>query len=123
MHSSISQMAIQVALVVQFEVTCLLEIKQTQTSGSNENNSNLNALVHRLSDNKRYSHVCFTGDFNFHINWHQWSTSFSSHSKKELFLETSFCTSMYSNRLDAEEQISPQHWILSLPERKTRSRI
>ena len=31
---------------------------------------------------------CLTGDFNFHINWHQWSTPFSSRSKEELFLET-----------------------------------
>ena len=114
-HSSISHLAIQVAPVVQFEEACLLEIKlegsdvmlfgciyrsPTQTSGSDENNNNLNALVHRLSDNKRYSHVCFTGDFNFHINWHQWSTPFSSRSKEELFLETLRNSFLYQHVLE-----------------------
>ena len=60
----------------------------TQTPGSHENNSNLNALLHRLAIDKRYSHVCLTGDFNFHINWHQWSSSFPEHSKEEVFLES-----------------------------------
>ena len=114
-HSSISHLAIQVAPVVQFEEACLLEIKlegsdvmlfgciyrsPTQTSGSDENNNNLNALVHRLSDNKRYSHVCLTGDFNFHINWHQWSTPFSSRSKEELFLETLRNSFLYQHVLE-----------------------
>ena len=115
LHSSISHLAIQVAPVVQFEEACLLEIKlegsdvmlfgciyrsPTQTSGSDENNNNLNALVHRLSDNKRYSHVCLTGDFNFHINWHQWSTPFSSRSKEELFLETLRNSFLYQHVLE-----------------------
>ena len=43
---------------------------------------------------------CLTGDFNFHINWHQWSTPFSSRSKEELFLETLRNSFLYQHVLE-----------------------
>ena len=69
-HSSISHLVLEVKTDVQFEEVCLLVLKlegsgvmifgciyrnPTQTSKSNENNNNLNTLVRRLTNNKRYS--------------------------------------------------------------------
>ena len=48
----------------------------------------LNQLIKDISRNKRYSHVCFVGDFNYkHINWETWSTSKSKDSEEEKFLD------------------------------------
>ena len=55
----------------------------THTTESDVNNNNLNALVHHIASDKKYSHICLTGDFNFKINWQQWSTPYPENSKEE----------------------------------------
>ena len=82
-HSSISHLVLQIKPVNQFEEACLIEIKlerndimlfgciyrsPTHTTESDVNNNNLNALVHHIASDKKYSHICLTGDFNFKIN-------------------------------------------------------
>ena len=72
----------------------------THTTESEENNTNLNVLIHNLSNEKKYSHICLTGDFNFKINWQQWSTSYPEHSKEEIFLETLRDSFLYQHVLE-----------------------
>jgi len=103
-HSSITNLVLQSDTTAPFHEACILEIclqgfntmvfgcfyrSPTSNSASDENNDNLNAVLKNLALNKKYSHKCFVGDFNFKmINW---NTSFSSHneeSKEEKFLET-----------------------------------
>ena len=97
-HSSISHLVLQIKPVNQFEEACLIEIKlerndimlfgciyrsPTHTTESDVNNNNLDALVHHIASDKKYSHICLTGDFNFKINWQQWSTPYPENSKGE----------------------------------------
>ena len=100
MHSSISHLVLQIKPVNQFEEACLIEIKlqsndimlfgciyrsPTHTTESDVNNNNLNTLVHHIASDKKYSHICLTGDFNFKINWQLWPTPYPENSKEELF--------------------------------------
>ena len=52
------------------------------------------------SQTKRNTHICLTGDFNFKINWQQWSTSYPEHSKEEIFLETLRDSFLYQHVLE-----------------------
>ena len=87
---------------LQFEEVCLLEIRlrggdvllfgciyrsPTGSDISSENNDRLNRLLACIS-NKRYSHICLTGDFNYRdINWTTWSTPNSENSDDSKFIE------------------------------------
>ena len=88
---------------LKFEEVCLLEIKlrggdkmifgcfyrsPTPSEKSAENNDNLNNLMRYIS-NKKYSHTCILGDFNFRdINWSTVTTSHNEDSKESKFIET-----------------------------------
>ena len=102
-HSSIANLISQIN-TTPFREACILEIylQGTDTmvfgcfyrspslnSASDENNDNLNAVLKNLALNKKYSHKCFVGDFNFNsINWNTCSSSHNEESKEEKFLET-----------------------------------
>eukprot|EP00111_Clytia_hemisphaerica_P017405 TCONS_00051474-protein len=48
----------------------------------------LNSLLKTLSQDKRYSHKCFVGDFNLPtINWESWTSPHIEDSKEEKFLD------------------------------------
>ena len=90
--------------VEMFQEACIIEImlkdndillfccvyrSPTETVNSSENNEKLNLLLKSLSDNKKYTHKCIIGDFNFKsINWSNWSSSLNEESKEERFLNT-----------------------------------
>lgn len=60
----------------------------TSNPDSIKNNEHLNSLKKDLSSNKKYSHRCFVGDFNFRtIDWSGWSSPHGEESKEEKFLE------------------------------------
>ena len=102
-HHSISHLVLQVQSEIEFEEACLIEIKlkdndvlmfaciyrsPTQSDTSEQNNENLNTLLRDLASNKKYTHKCLVGDFNFKmINWQHWSTPYPETSKEERFLE------------------------------------
>lgn len=102
-HSSISKSIIQLKPQSKFEEACLLEVRlrggdlllfgcfyrsPTPTKTSDENNELLNKLFYTLSE-KKYSHRCFIGDFNFRdINWNTWTTSNGDDSTDAKFIET-----------------------------------
>ena len=61
----------------------------TTKANSNENNDNLSSLLKTLALNKKYTHRCFVGDFNFNtINWSNWTSPHGEDSKEERFLES-----------------------------------
>ena len=102
-HPSIDKSVIQIETDVRFSETCLLEVKllggdillfgcfyrsPTPSDTSDENNANLNRLLRSLTV-KRYTHICFVGDFNYRdINWLSWTTSHNEESKEANFIET-----------------------------------
>ena len=102
-HKSIDKSIVEIQLDQQFEESCLLEIRlrggdlmlfcccyrsPTQSETSDENNEKLGSLFRAIS-NKKYSHRCVVGDFNFRtINWANWTTSSSADSKESKFIES-----------------------------------
>lgn len=102
-HESIEKSVVQIKPTVKFEEVCLLEFKlrggdkllfgcfyrsPTPSDLSDKNNEDLNSLLKSIS-NKKYSHVCFVGDFNFKdINWSNCTTVHSEISKESRFIET-----------------------------------
>jgi len=49
----------------------------------------LNDLLKNLYEQKKYTHICIVGDFNYgSINWANWTTSKSENSLEANFLET-----------------------------------
>ena len=103
-HTSMDKSTVQINPEVQFNEVCLLEIKlrggdamlfgcfyrsPTATEHSEENNNNLNNLLRKLCGKKKYSHICFTGDFNYRdINWSTCVTPHNERSKEVKFIET-----------------------------------
>ena len=103
-HTSIDKSTVQIEPEILFEEVCLLEIKlrggdtmlfgcfyrsPTVTGNSDGNNKNLNNLLRKLCNNKKYSHICFTGDFNYRdINWSTGVTQHNESSKEYEFIET-----------------------------------
>ena len=83
-RESINRSVIQVKPAVICNEVCMLELRlrssdslllgccyrsPTKTDSSTENNSKLNQFLKWVSE-KRHSHKCFMGDFNYgHINW------------------------------------------------------
>ena len=102
-HESMDKSVIQIKPDINFEEVCLLEIRlrggdmmcfgciyrsPTPSMKSAENNENLNNLLRCISQ-KKYSHICLVGDFNFNgINWESCSTNHSENSKEAKFIET-----------------------------------
>ena len=102
-HNSISHLVADVKCTVEFEEACVVEIhlvgndtlafaciyrSPTPSDLSKDNNDKLNDLLKSITSNKRYTHKCIVGDFNFpSINWSNWTTSHNEESKEEKFLE------------------------------------
>eukprot|EP00111_Clytia_hemisphaerica_P015044 TCONS_00044288-protein len=102
-HSSIDHLVADIESPVEFEETCIIEIRlakkdklvfaciyrsPTKQANSHENNSMLNSLLKSLSQDKRYSHKCIVGDFNLPtIDWENWTTPHIEDSKEEKFLD------------------------------------
>ena len=84
-HQSISHRVTEIDHATQFEEACVLEIQleernklvfgcfyrsPTESERSTENLQSLTSLIKTLSGNKKYTHKCFVGDFNFKdIEW------------------------------------------------------
>ena len=101
-HTSIEKSTVEIKLDSKFEEVCLLEIRlrggdvmlfcccyrsPTPSDKSEENNNKLNRLLKMIS-NKKYSHRCIVGDFNFRgINWTNWTTQCSENSVEAKFIE------------------------------------
>ena len=102
-HKSIEKSIAEITTDVKFEECCLIEIRlrggdtmlfaccyrsPTQSAISNENNEKLNQLL-RIIANKKYSHRCVVGDFNYKdINWTSWTTEHGEESKEQMFIDT-----------------------------------
>ena len=103
-QSSIEHNVVQIYTNSLFQEACLIEIQlngkdtllfgcfyrsPTLNENSETNNHNLNKLLTELCNNKRYTHKCFVGDFNFtDINWTNWNTTHNEESKEAKFIET-----------------------------------
>ncbi len=101
-HTSLDKSTIQIKIDNKFEESCVLEIRlrgsdvllfgcmyrsPTPTESSVTNNENLNQLLKTIC-NKKYSHVCLLGDFNYRdINWKSWTTPHGDESKEFKFIE------------------------------------
>ena len=102
-HKSIEKSVMEITPSVDFQETCLLEIRlrggdillfgclyrsPTSTTTSEENNDNLNKLLKQICEGK-YSHICLVGDFNFRdINWKTWTCNGGDASKESKFIST-----------------------------------
>ena len=102
-HESIDKSVTQIHSHLNFEETCLMEIRlrggdtllfaccyrsPTRTATSDQNNEKLNRLLEYITNNK-YSHKCIVGDFNYRdINWSTGTTSCSENSIEAKFIET-----------------------------------
>ena len=101
-HESIKNV-VEVKPKGEFQEVCLLEIKlkgtdtllfgcmyrsPTNTTTSALNNAALNLLLKDIALEKKYSHKCIVGDFNYRgINWEYWSTPHDETKDDEKFLE------------------------------------
>ena len=101
--TSIQHLVVDVKSEIEFNEACIIEVKlsgndvlvfacfyrsPTNNELSTENNNKLNALLKSISLNKKYSHKCFVGDFNFPtINWEHWTSPHMEDSKEERFLD------------------------------------
>ena len=93
----------QVDLDLRFDEVCLLEVRlrggdvllfgcvyrsPTASDNSKDNNENLNQLLKSIA-NRKYSHRCIVGDFNYkHINWATWTTPHGETSAEAKFIES-----------------------------------
>ena len=115
-HKSISSNTLQIQSHTSFEEACLLEIKlnntdlllfgclyrsPTKTNESEENNIKMNHLINQLASNKKYTHICLVGDFNYKdIDWKKWSSPHPETSSEEKFLETLRDSFLYQHILE-----------------------
>ena len=115
-HKSISSNTLQIRSHTSFEEACLLEIKlnntdlllfgclyrsPTKTNESEENNIKMNHLINQLASNKKYTHICLVGDFNYKdIDWKKWSSPHPETSSEEKFLETLRDSFLYQHILE-----------------------
>ena len=102
-HESISHLTSEISLKTDFEELSIIEVRlsgksnlmfgcfyrsPTSTFVSDKNNDDLNNLLRSISKDKKYSHKCFVGDFNYNsINWVNWSSPHNEDSKEEKFLD------------------------------------
>ena len=101
-HTSIDKSVIQIKSKIDYEETCLLEIRlrqgdtllfgccyrsPTPSPSSNINNKNLIELLKSVAS-KKYSHVCIVGDFNYKkINWKSWTSPGDEDTAEFAFIE------------------------------------
>ena len=99
---ALEKSAIQIDSDSSFEEVCLIEVRlrggdillfgcvyrsPTSSEYSEQNNDKLNSLLMSVA-NKKYTHKCIVGNFNFgHINWTSWSTPRSENSAEAKFVE------------------------------------
>ena len=102
-HSSLDKSVIQIKSKIEYEEACLLEIRlrhgdtllfgccyrsPTPSQTSESNNKHLIDLLKSISD-KKYTHVCIVGDFNYRsINWKTWTTTGGENSDEFAFIES-----------------------------------
>ena len=102
-HESIKDLVVDVQIASEFQEACMIEIKlkgndvllfgclyrsPTSTPSSGKNNAELNRLLKETVTNKKYTHICIVGDFNYKdINWENWSTPHDDIKEDEKFLE------------------------------------
>jgi hypothetical protein len=102
-HDSIEKSIVDIKPTISFNEVVLLEIRlrggdkmifgcfyrsPTVSETSKKNNDDLNKLFKDICT-KKYSHVCFVGDFNFRdINWLYFTTSHKVDSIERKFIET-----------------------------------
>ena len=61
----------------------------------------MNHLINQLASNKKYTHVCLVGDFNYKdIDWKKWSTPHPETSSEERFLEALRDSFLYQHVLE-----------------------
>ena len=112
-HESMNNLVLEVKPTSEFKEACLLEVKlqgndtllfgciyrsPTNTAISTRNNSNLNLLLKEIATNKKYTHKCIVGDFNYRdINWEYWSTPHDDMKEDEQFLEALRDTFFYQH--------------------------
>ena len=112
-HQSISHRVTEIDHATQFEEACVLEIQleernklvfgcfyrsPTESERSMENLQSLTSLIKTLSGNKKYTHKCFVGDFNFKdIEWPSMSTHKDEESKELKFIEAIHDTFLYQH--------------------------
>ena len=73
----------------------------TKPKVSGENNTKMNQLINQLASNKKYTHVCLVGDFNYKdIDWKKWSTPHPETSSEERFLEALRDSFLYQHVLE-----------------------
>lgn len=112
-HQSISHRVTEIDHATQFEEACVLEIQleernklvfgcfyrsPTESERSTENLQSLTSLIKTLSGNKKYTHKCFVGDFNFKdIEWPSMSTHKDEESKELKFIEAIHDTFLYQH--------------------------
>ena len=101
-HSSIDKSVIQIKSKIDYEESCLLEVRlrhgdtllfgccyrsPTPSPLSDTNNRNLVELLKSIAD-KKYSHVCIVGDFNYRkINWKTWTAPGNEETAEFAFIE------------------------------------
>ena len=101
-HIALENSVLQIKSPVRFEEACILEIRlrggdkllfsclyrsPTRSETSDTNNELLLDLLKKISDRK-YSHVCIVGDFNYKtINWKSWTTTGGENSPELAFIE------------------------------------
>ena len=102
-HKSLDKSTIQVIPSSGFEEACLVEVRlrgggvllfaccyrsPSITDHSEANNESLDRLLKCISQ-KKYSHVCVVGDFNYKlINWSSWTTTRGEESGESQFIES-----------------------------------
>lgn len=112
-HNSIKHLVVKIEPMTEFDESCIVEIRlcekdllvfgclyrsPTRSDSSDANNRNLNELVKAIASEKKYTHKCLVGDFNFPtINWENWTTPHSEESKEEQFLDALRDAFFYQN--------------------------
>ena len=68
---------------------CMYRSPTTQNTNYIQNTENINSFLKNVATNKKYSHRCIVGDFNYKdIDWGNWNTNKSRSSHEEKFLNT-----------------------------------
>ena len=112
-HESLSKSVSQIEPLLNFEETCLLEIRlrggdllllascyrsPIPSESSNQNNEKLNRLFRCIEKKKNYSHRCIVGDFSFkNINWSPWATHCNENSTETSFIEAVHDSYLYQH--------------------------
>ena len=73
----------------------------TLSNNTKEKSAELNSLISNIAKDKKYSHRCIIGDFNFKdIDWKLWKSSKGDHSDEEKFIKTLQDSFLYQHILE-----------------------